>query len=176
MTLTVHTARISCSGPGRLDVTRKSAGPDGIAFAPSWRILGPMLRSRKRENGPAGALLWDEYVIDYTAEMRTSYRQQRAAWDALLARDEATLCCYCTDAQHCHRTVIAEILGKLGAEVHGERGPRGKRLLRAMLAAAEHEQTADEAEQELREDGVDVDAFVDGVRRAVDAQRNGNRP
>lgn len=55
MTLAVHTARISYSGPDRLDVTRKSAGPEGLPFAPSWQILGPMLRGRRRENGPAGA-------------------------------------------------------------------------------------------------------------------------
>lgn len=121
MTLAVHTARLSYSGPDRLDVTRKSAGPEGLPFAPSWQILGPMLRERRRENGPAGALLWPEYVNDYTAEMRDSYRNQRAAWNRLLDRHEVTLCCYCTNPAFCHRTLFAEILGKLGATVNGER-------------------------------------------------------
>lgn len=165
MTLTVYTARVTYAGADRLDITRKSAGPDGIAFAPSWKILGPMLRSRKRENGPAGALLWDGYVEDYTAEMRISYREQRPAWDSLLARESATLLCYCNDARHCHRTVLAGILGKLGATVHGERPPSAKKMLRAMLATVEYDQTAEEAEQELREDSVDVDGFVDSVHR-----------
>lgn len=119
--LAVYTARVTYDGPGRLDITRKSAGPDGLPFAPSWDILGPMLRARKRENGPAGVLLWPEYVEDYTAEMRASYRQHRAAWDALLARAEVTLVCYCNDPAHCHRTLLAGILAKLGAAARGER-------------------------------------------------------
>lgn len=115
----VYTARISYAGTERLDITRKSAGPDGLPFAPSWRILGPMLALRRA--GVPAAWAWRRYVEEYTAEMRASYREQRAAWDRLLARDEVTLVCYCTDAAHCHRTLLAEILGKLGAQVQGER-------------------------------------------------------
>lgn len=111
MTLAVYTARISYAGADRLDVTRKSAGPDGLPFAPSLRILSPMLTA------------WPTYVRAYTAEMRTSYRERRAAWDALLAREEVTLVCYCADPAYCHRTLLAEILGKLGAHVDGERWP-----------------------------------------------------
>ena len=43
MSLIVHTARVSYGGADRLDVTRKSAGPEGIVFAPSWAILRPAL-------------------------------------------------------------------------------------------------------------------------------------
>jgi uncharacterized protein YeaO (DUF488 family) len=112
---TVHTARITYAGPDRLDVTRKSGDP---TFAPSWAILRPMLALRRAGGDELAA--WPRYVTDYTAEMRASYRSQRAAWHALLARDEVTLVCYCTDPVHCHRTVLAEILGKLGATVRGE--------------------------------------------------------
>lgn len=115
----VHTARISYAGSDRLDITRKSAGPDGLPFAPSWKILRPMIALRCAGGDELAA--WPQYVEDYTAEMRTSYRDHRAAWDALLARDGVTLVCYCTDAAHCHRTVLARILGKLGTTVHGER-------------------------------------------------------
>lgn len=118
MTLLVHTARISYAGPDRLDVTRKSGDP---TFAPSRRILGPMLRLRFAGLHVDAERAWPKYVADYTAEMRTSYREHRAAWDALLARGSVTLLCYCVDPQHCHRTVLAEILGKLGATVKGER-------------------------------------------------------
>ncbi len=48
MTLHVHTARISYRGPDRLDITRRSGGKEGHLFAPSWRILGRSLGSRKR--------------------------------------------------------------------------------------------------------------------------------
>lgn len=145
MTLTVHTARVSYDGADRLDVTRKSAGPDGIAFAPSWAILRPALDARTRADDarrgmhrdpPIGEMhreaaeriereAWEAYVPAYVAEMRESYRTQRAAWRALLARESVTLVCYCTDPARCHRTLLAGILAKLGATVAGERGSRG---------------------------------------------------
>lgn len=53
--------------------------------------------------------------------MRASYRGNYPAWAWLLSQDERTLVCYCTDPNHCHRTLLAGILGKLGAEVKGER-------------------------------------------------------
>lgn len=118
MTLLVHTARVTYSGPDRLDITRKSGDP---TFAPSWSILRPMLALRREQGPVAVAYVWPQYAADYTTEMRASYREHRAAWDALLARDEVTLVCYCTDPMHCHRTVLAEILGKLGATMRGER-------------------------------------------------------
>ncbi len=119
MTAIIHTARVSYRGDDRLDVTRKSAGPEGLPFAPSWSILSPMLALRK--TGGELAAAWPKYVADYTAEMRRCYREQRPAWDAVLARTEVTLVCYCTFPEHCHRTVLAEILAKLGAANHGER-------------------------------------------------------
>lgn len=130
MTLTVHTARISYGGRDRFDVTRKSGGAIGEPFAPSWRILQPMLEARKRWSekathplirGGEEARLWAEYVDEYTFEMRESYRTRRGSWDELLARESVTLVCYCTDAEHCHRRLLAEILVKLGATYAGER-------------------------------------------------------
>jgi hypothetical protein len=120
VTLLVHTARVNYRGADRLDVTRKSAGADGLPFAPSGRILWPMITLRRRDPSAVGAA-WPGYVDEYTAEMRHSYREHRPAWTALLARPEVTLVCYCTDPAHCHRTVLAEILGKLGATSAGER-------------------------------------------------------
>lgn len=111
MSVRVYTARVTYRGPDRLDITRKSGDP---TFAPSWAILRPMLKLRSAGEHLAA---WPQYVLDYTAEMRLSYRSQRTAWDALLSRSEITLCCYCVDAQHCHRTVLAGILGKAGSGV-----------------------------------------------------------
>jgi hypothetical protein len=154
MTAMVHTARVAYSGSDRLDVTRKS-GREGLAFAPSWTLLGPVLRARRAvelkhlegemlcesinrgDGGEAGLPVvnfeldalereqreaWERYVVGYLAEMRASYRANRPAWDALLAREVVTLCCYCTDPEHCHRTLLArDILPKLGATYGGER-------------------------------------------------------
>ena len=119
MTLLVRTARLSYSGPDALNVTRKSADATGIVFAPSWRILKPALVARRD-----GRLdeAWPGYVADYTTEMRRSFREQRAAWDALLARESVTLTCYCAQADRCHRTLLAGFLAKLGATYTGEVG------------------------------------------------------
>ena len=135
LALRVHTARVSYGGADRLDITRKSAPPEGIAFAPSWAILNPALTILRgavalqqtgdgemqiRATLVAGAA-WDLYREAYTMEMRESYRRSRPAWDALLARESVTLVCYCTDPARCHRTVLASILAKLGAINEGER-------------------------------------------------------
>lgn len=121
MTLIVHTARIAYHGPDRLDVTQKTSGPDGRPFAPSGAILWPMKRLEWRASAEVFERAWPGYVDAYTREMRTSYREQRPAWDALLAWPEVTLVCFCARAERCHRSVLAEILGKLGADVKGER-------------------------------------------------------
>jgi uncharacterized protein YeaO (DUF488 family) len=112
VTLIVHTARISYAGPGRFDVSRKSGA---AAFAPSWELL----RSALPKLG--GTLAWEQYVERYTAEMRASYGLHRLEWADMLTRHEVTLVCYCVDPARCHRTVLAGILGKLGADVRGER-------------------------------------------------------
>ena len=133
-TLRVWTARVSYRGPDRLDITRKSAGPAGLPFAPSWAILRPALDARSRaftiRNSSGGNLpladrieaeAWARYVPAYTAEMRASYRAHYEAWMELLAARERTLVCYCTDAAHCHRRLLALMLVKCGAVDMGER-------------------------------------------------------
>lgn len=129
MTLRVHTARVSYSGSDRLDITRASATGHGLAFAPSWaavqRVLNVRAEARYAAPGDAAAMLlraWQEYVPVFTAEMRESYRTQRDAWVWLLAREEVTLVCFCTDVSQCHRTLLGEqILPRLGAVFCGER-------------------------------------------------------
>lgn len=120
MALKVYTARVSYHGGDRLDVTRKSAPPEGIIFAPSDGLLWPYIEKRR-----AGALTDQdhaEYKKSYLAEMRASYHANTDAWKALLAKGEVTLCCYCREPDHCHRTILGrDVLAKLGAEFCGER-------------------------------------------------------
>lgn len=133
MSVHVHTARIGTPGlVDSLDVTRASARGDGLAFAPSWAILRPVLDARKvaevqrREGADAAAAAWEQaawerYVPAFVAEMRASYRDLRPAWERLLDRRTVTLLCYCDAAAHCHRTLLARaILPKLGAVYVGE--------------------------------------------------------
>lgn len=148
MSLIVHTARVSSRDPDRLDVTRKS-GTSGLFLAPSWATLLPAIRARgafelkwaeleesmERDDMQAERHLacelgaakqtwvaaWSDYKRAYLDEMRRSYVEHRAQWVALLARPRVVLCCYCTDSEHCHRTLLArDILPKLGATNGGE--------------------------------------------------------
>lgn len=115
----VWTARIGYRGCDGLDVTRKSAGADGRPFAPSWAILSPELDARRR--GEDAAARWPAYVAAYEREMRESERRDPGAWQRLLGRESVTLLCYCDDPAHCHRSVLARLLGARGATVCGER-------------------------------------------------------
>lgn len=116
--LRVFTAQLSYRGEDRLDITRKSGGTSGSPFAPSWQILGPALTARAAHRLPEH---WPTYREAYLQEMRGSYRSDSSPWHALLARVSVTLCCYCADARHCHRRLLAEILVRLGAVDEGER-------------------------------------------------------
>lgn len=113
MTMVVHTARISSRDPDRFDVTRASGGPAGEPFAPSASLLSA---------GKSGRMAWEDYARHYTAEMRESYRRNPVAWDGLRTRPRVVLVCFCVDPGLCHRSVLAGILSKLGAEVRGELG------------------------------------------------------
>jgi len=139
VTLRVFTARLSYAGVDRLDITRAGADAyrkrtgltwEGEPWAPSWTLLGPMIRLRRevRDTGPQGdaimATAFAAYVPAFTAEMRRSYRRNRAAWDALLARDAVTLCCACANPDQCHRRIVARLLVACGAVDLGERPER----------------------------------------------------
>jgi hypothetical protein len=133
--------------PDAIDITRKSARPEWLFLAPSWAILGPALEVRKRADkivaefeakceelhghtnagfypNEVEAILgtaWAEYVPAFMSEMRASWKEHRPMWDVLLSRQCVILCCYCSDAEHCHRTILRrDILPKLGAEDCGE--------------------------------------------------------
>jgi len=131
MTLHVATARISYSGPDRLDVTAKGRDPIGMVFAPSWALLGParhrlavVAKARSRGDTATADELedraWWDYTAAYTAEMRRSYRLYPHVWSTLLSWERAVLVCYCTDPERCHRRLLAGILAKLGAVDEGE--------------------------------------------------------
>lgn len=118
MTLHVFSARISTRDPDRFDISRKSA-TEGLFLAPSWALLSPFLQARW--NQPITKTIWQAYAVEFRAEMRQSYRQHRAQWDALLARERVVLTCFCTNPEQCHRAILRrDILPALGAIDAGE--------------------------------------------------------
>lgn len=129
--LRVYTARYSYRGPDRFDITRKGADDhqkkhgapaEGEPFAPSWSILTPAKALLDHVDPHVRDESWKLYARAYAAEMKVSHMKHRAAWDALLAREEVTLVCFCDLDKHgCHRTLLAQILVKLGADHLGER-------------------------------------------------------
>ena len=98
-------------GPYGLDVTVKGQDPLGKFFAPTWDIV----------MGHKKGLISDaKYTSVYHDLMLKSYRDHRDVWENLLAREYLVLLCYCRPGKFCHRHILAEYLGKLGAEVIGE--------------------------------------------------------
>lgn len=114
--LSVWTARISTRDPDAFNVTRKSGDP---VFAPSWPLLRTALDRRRtgRETTPEE---WKAYARTYLEEMVQSKQTYAATWNALLSRERVVLTCYCTNADRCHRKVLALFLAKYGATYHGE--------------------------------------------------------
>lgn len=117
MTLHVYTARISYSGPDRLDVTRKSATSEiGLLLAPSRSLLC------KYHPAWGGRWNWREYRGDYLCELCRTYDRHPTRFDSLLfCRTEITLVCYCRVPGYCHRKLAAEWLEDHGAVYEGER-------------------------------------------------------
>ena len=133
MPLQVYTARLphhGCAGyvgRDRLDVTRGSGGGLGAPFAPSTSLLSEAQKLKRQAKSDAVKLTaaWQWYAPRYVEEMRASFRHNRGAWRALLAREVVTLCCYCGHGDRCHRRLLAALLVKCGAIDCGEREAQG---------------------------------------------------
>jgi hypothetical protein len=131
--LVVFTAPLTYRGPDALNVTRKTGGPAGLPFAPSWDIVRPVTASRHADEHTQ-AEAWERYVPLYCAEMERSYARDPGPWHVLLARERVVLACYCAVPARsgaplrCHRVLLAGILQRLGphlgcaVEVRGEVG------------------------------------------------------
>lgn len=115
MALRVYTAQLDRKWRDTataLDTTMKSTDPLGRVFAPDDPRMVFMLK--RGQLSPATYRTW------YLTVLRQSYREQRAQWEAVLARPLVVLLCYCRPEQFCHRLVLAETLTRLGAEYRGE--------------------------------------------------------
>lgn len=122
--LLFYTSRIDFDGEDRVSVARQRTAADsreGLEFAPSWDLLLPAIKLRKE--GLETEESWAAYAAAYLAEMRRSYATARPAWDRLLSRPRAVLCCFCNLNVYpgrCHRLLLADMLRKCGAVYLGE--------------------------------------------------------
>ena len=126
-----------------LNITRMSAGPKGLVFAPSAALLASVITARRRVEhierlmGVDQAIELDlieargrlraareRYVHVFDEEMEESRSRHKRIWNEVLAMSSITLLCYCDDPAHCHRTYLArDILPRHGARYYGpERG------------------------------------------------------
>ncbi len=129
----IYTARVSYGGADRFDVTRKTGGPLGEIFAPSWALLAPVLAHRKA--GTMTGDVWRVYCDGYRAEMRASYTAHRTAWDDLAARAEVTLVCYCAEVGRCHRLLLAKMVLAVAMRRGVAARYAGERAATALVAA-----------------------------------------
>lgn len=122
MTLRFWTAQVSYTGEDRLAVSRGGRDPFGVTFAPSVTLL-----KRYAELRRDGRYTRDEAMKHRAmdrVEMQQSQMTSPLAWSQLLARETATLCCFCVNPSACHRGWLAELLVALGATYEGERERR----------------------------------------------------
>ncbi|MGN6107719.1 MAG: DUF488 family protein, N3 subclade [Kofleriaceae bacterium] len=147
MTL-VYSARLTYPGPDRFDITRATADKQlargeespGAPFAPSWAVLSPALKARRRADAVMAeckrlleaegasdiptfdpfvyqrqaedieAAAWEAYQPAFVREMRASWVQHRQAWLRLLRRPRVVLVCFCTNPEHCHRGLLRSVI------------------------------------------------------------------
>lgn len=156
VTSVVFTARIGVRDRDAFDITRKSGGPEGSVFAPSWKILRPAidaradadrLRKQAAEDLPLFSALalardvrkdfttqaddierraWTTYVPLYLAEMDESERRHPDVWQRFRARERVVVVCYCADVMRCHRSLLALREEERGAVWVGEIGRDGR--------------------------------------------------
>lgn len=115
VTVQVYTARLGdYLGADRVDCTH--LGAIAHALAPrndTWRWW---MRGERRYDD------WLGFIYTYSKEMRISLLHYPLVWDKILHTEgNVTLCCTCHQAARCHRTVLAQIIARLGAEPKGER-------------------------------------------------------
>ena len=101
-----------------LDVTVMSARPEDRCFAPTWELV---------KGAKSGALTWEQYTEGYLALLRARYalgpdkrpldsaaRARMLQVARLASTGDVTLTCYCGDPARCHRSLLADVLVKIG--------------------------------------------------------------
>ena len=86
--------------------------PDLAPTAPivKWALAEPWTAPR-----------WAKYARAYRRQMRAPEQQRLIALLAALSKTaDFSIGCYCEDASHCHRSLLAELLADAGARITTE--------------------------------------------------------
>ena len=86
--------------------------PDLAPTAPTvkWALAEPWTAQR-----------WAKYARAYRRQMRAPEQQRLIALLAALSKTaDFSIGCYCEDASHCHRSLLAELLADAGARITTE--------------------------------------------------------
>jgi len=111
----IYTSRVGYQGADALDITAKSASPDGKVFAPPWSLLRRYLPKF------SGRPLTAENFAEYEREYLSVLAARRVEWSYYLRQPSITLLCYCPTPSMCHRGTVAREFQQRGAHYGGER-------------------------------------------------------
>lgn len=109
----IWTAQYRYSGADRLDITVKGNHPVGGVFAPTWEMVGRLMK-----NVPESQLY---YVNSYRELIKERLSKDDSALMWVLAQKELTFVCFCSPGAFCHRVLLARDM------LHGVVNYRGER-------------------------------------------------
>jgi uncharacterized protein YeaO (DUF488 family) len=83
--------------------------------------LAPSLETMKLAQEATTLAQWSAFVRRYRAEMATPENRHAIALLAALSQDaDFSVGCYCEREEHCHRSVLRELLASAGARLEAE--------------------------------------------------------
>jgi uncharacterized protein YeaO (DUF488 family) len=114
----LYTAHSTYGGRDRLDVSGEGDHL-GSRLSPPEHLRAPLVEAKLRGVVPPD--VWDAFERGYRRHLITLLVRSPDDLRAALAPSELTLVCTCAQPDHCHRSVLARLLTKLGAPFGGER-------------------------------------------------------
>ena len=104
--LKIRSARMKIEdGEVEIRITR---GKENHVLSPSWMLLN-RFKLQKKTMGLKTA--WDNYIVDFVFEMDNDICIKEMEKIAeMAATKNVVLTCYCSDEEHCHRSLIKRMI------------------------------------------------------------------
>lgn len=110
----IWTSSYRYDGPYRLDITVRGNDQLGKAFAPTWEMVMRWKQSDKTLNDQM------IYIEAYHKIIINHIVMNSPEWQALRAKANVVLVCFCPAGEFCHRHLLVHYLKHYGAEYCGE--------------------------------------------------------